>query len=181
VDVLILDGSPAPGGGFGAWLDGLEPALRGRGVGARRIVLRERRIAQCRGCFECWVKTPGRCTTRDDAEEILRAALASDLVVHASPVVMGFVSALLKRAGERFLPVLHPYFRLEGGEFRHRLRYPRYPRLALVHGHEGCDEEDARLLADVYRELARETRTTLAVVASTAAMPEEVADALARA
>ena len=181
MDVLLLDGNPSAGGPFAAWLDELEPALRGRGVGVRRIALRERRIAQCRGCFECWVKTPGRCTTRDDAEEVLRAALTSDVVVHASPVEMGFVSALLKRASERFLPLLHPYFRLERGEFRHRLRYPRSPRLALVHGHEGCDEEDARILADIYRELARETRTTLAVVASTAAAPQEVAHAIARA
>jgi multimeric flavodoxin WrbA len=118
---------------------------------------------------------------RDDAEEVLRAILAADVVVHASPVVMGFVTAVLKRAAERILPLLHPYFRLEDGEFRHRLRYDRYPRLALVHGHEGCDEEDARILSDVYRELARETRSTLALVTSTATTPGEVAHALARA
>jgi multimeric flavodoxin WrbA len=179
--VLILDGSRTEGGRFGAWLDALEPALRGRGVAVRRVALREKRIAQCRGCFECWVKTPGRCTTRDGAEEVLRVLLAADVAVLASPVEMGFVTAVLKRAQERFLPMLHPYFRLDGGEVRHRLRYDHYPRFALVHGHEGCDDEDARVLADVYREFARETGGELALSASTASAPEEVAHALARA
>jgi multimeric flavodoxin WrbA len=181
MEILILDGSPSAGGGFGAWLDALAAALAGGGHAPRRLALRDLRIAQCKGCFECWVKTPGRCAIRDDAPEVLRALLASDLLVLASPVVMGFVTPLLKRAHERLLPQLHPYFGVVKGEIRHRLRYRKYPRLALVHGHEGCDEEDASILAAVYQEVARETHGALALATSTALAPEEVAHALARA
>jgi len=179
--MLILDGSPEAGGEVGAWLDGLERELDHAGHEVRRIPLRELDIAQCRGCFECWVKTPGRCATRDGAAEVLRALLASDVLVLASPVTMGFVSPLLKRAQERFLPILHPYMRVVEGEVHHRLRYARYPRLALVHGHEGCDEEDHRILEEIYRSVALETEVPLVVAVSTAAAPREVAHALARA
>jgi len=181
MEILVLDGNPSAGDGFGAWLDALVPALAAEGHAVRRLALRELRIAQCKGCFECWTRTPGRCGIRDDAPEVLRAVLAAELVVLASPVVMGFVSPLLRRAHERLLPQLHPYLRVVKGEVRHRLRYERYPRLALVHGHEGCDEEDAQILKNVYEEVARETHGTLALAASTALTPEEVAHALARA
>jgi multimeric flavodoxin WrbA len=181
MEFLVLDGSPTPGGSFGAWLDALEPALRSDGHGVRRIALRELRIAQCKGCFECWVKTPGRCSTRDDMPEVLRAALAADTLVLASPVTMGFTSALLKRAQERMLPQFHPFLRLVGGEFRHRFRYARYPRLALVLGSEDCDEEDRSIIEGVYREVAKETHGTLVLAASTQLAPKEVAHALARA
>jgi len=179
--VLILDGSPEAGGPFGAWLAKLEPSLRDEGHEVRRLLLRDLTIAQCQGCFECWTKTPGRCRTRDDAAQLLPAVLESDLVVHASPVKMGFVSPLLKRCQERLLPLLHPYVRLVQGEVHHRLRYAHYPRIALVHGDEGCDEEDARILTDIYRAVALETETKLALVASAAMAPEEVAHALGRA
>ena len=179
MNFLLLDGSPIAGGAFGAWLDDLEPALRSLGHGVRRIALRDRRIAQCRGCFACWVKTPGICAIRDDMPDVLRAVLAADVLTLASPVTMGFTSALLKRAHERMLPQLHPYLRLVGGEIRHRLRYTRYPRLALILGAEGCDEEDHAIVEAIYREIAKETHGTLALAASTANAPEEVAHALA--
>lgn len=181
MDVLVLDGSPDPGGAVEEWLGRLEPALRAAGHRAARIALRRLRISQCRGCFECWVKTPGRCPTLDDMPGVLRAVLAADLLLLASPVTMGFPSALLKRAHERLIPMLHPYLRLVDGEFRHRLRYARYPRLALVLGHEGCDAEDRAIIEAIYREVAKETHGTLALAETTATAPEEVAHALARA
>jgi hypothetical protein len=94
---------------------------------------------------------------------------------------MGMTSALSRRAIERMLPILHPYFEVVGGEVHHRGRYDHYPRMALLYGAEGCDPEDEELLVLLHRKMAVDFKTTLAFAASTARSPEEVSDALARA
>ncbi|HSN90739.1 MAG TPA: hypothetical protein VLS93_05890 [Anaeromyxobacteraceae bacterium] len=180
MQITILDGAEAPGP-MDAWLDALERVLASHGHGVRRFRLRDRALLQCKGCFDCWVKTPGRCGIRDGTEELLRDLLASDLAVVASPTSMGMTTALSRRATERMIPGLHPYFDVVGGELHHRARYDRVPRLALLYGAEGCDREDEELLVLLYRRLALNMRSTLAFAASTSRPPEEVGHALARA
>jgi multimeric flavodoxin WrbA len=179
--VTILDGSPEGGAGIeqiGPRLSALEARLAERSHSVRRLALNELRIAQCRGCFECWIKAPGKCTTRDEAEHLLAAMMGADLFILASPTIMGFPSALLKRATERLLPLLHPYFHSRNGEVHHRARYARYPRLGLLYGEQGCDEEDAQIMEAIYNRLALNYNTTLAFAASTATTPEELCHAI---
>jgi len=178
--VTIFDGAETPGP-MDAWVDAVEGGLAARGHAVRRFRLRDRTLCQCKGCFDCWVKTPGRCSIRDGADELVRELLASDLLVVASPTSMGMTTALSRRASERMIPILHPHFEVVGGEVHHRARYDRYPRMALLHGADGCDREDEELLTLLYRRLATNMRSTLAFVASTSRSPEEVCDALARA
>jgi multimeric flavodoxin WrbA len=47
------------------------------------------KIHHCLGCFNCWVKTPGTCSIHDDEAEVTRRYIASDLVILASPLIMG--------------------------------------------------------------------------------------------
>ncbi len=175
----ILDASPQEGPIEG-WVDDLALGLGARGVAVRRFVLRGMRIQQCTGCFECWVRTPGRCRLRDDAEEMVRGVIASDVFVLASPIVMGFTVALARRAVERLLPLLHPFFDFVGGEIHHRPRYPRRPALALVHDGAGLDAEDEGILELLHQRLASSFQTRLAFVASTRRPVSEACDALAR-
>lgn len=175
----ILDASPAEGP-LSRFVDALAAGLSARGGEVRRLVLRDLSIAQCRGCFRCWTRTPGRCAIRDDAEEVLRAHVAADVVVKASPIVMGMTTSLSRRATERMLPILHPWFESVEGELHHRARYPRRPLLSLVHDGAGLDADDEALLELLHRRMATNMRTRLALVASTARSPEEVSDALAR-
>lgn len=175
----ILDGAAAPGA-FAAYVDALAASLRARGADVARLAGRELTLAQCRGCFGCWTRTPGRCVIRDDGERILREVAAADVMVIASPVEMGLTTALTRRMTERLLPLLHPHFEVVEGEVHHRQRYARRARLALLHGADGVDAEDEEILAVLHRRMALNYGTTLALVASTARGPEEVADALAR-
>jgi multimeric flavodoxin WrbA len=178
--ITILDGAEAPGPMDG-WIDGLERGLGDGGHAVRRFRLREREVGQCRGCFACWTRTPGVCALRDGTEEILREALASDLLVVASPTSMGMTTALSRRGTERLVPILHPHFEVVSGEIHHRARYARHPRMALLYGPEGCDAEDAELLVELYQRLALNMRSSLAYATSTSTTPEEVCHALARA
>lgn len=178
--IALFDGAEEPGP-MDPWLDAVEAGLAADGHAVRRFRLRERTLCQCKGCFECWVKTPGRCGVRDGAAELLQAMLGADLLVLASPTVMGMTTALTRRALERMLPTLHPHFEVTGGELHHRARYPRRAKLALLYGADGLDAEDEALLLLLHQRLAVNMRSSLACAASTARPPEEVCHALARA
>ena len=90
-------------------------------------------IKACRGCFSCWAKTPGRCViANDDQEAILRATAASDLVIWLTPITFGGYSPELKKALDRIIPILLPFFIKVRGETHHPLRYPRRRRLLAI-------------------------------------------------
>jgi multimeric flavodoxin WrbA len=89
-------------------------------------------IKACRGCFSCWVKTPGRCVIQDDEEAILGATAASDRVIWLTPITFGGYSPELKKALDRIIPILLPFFSKVRGETHHPLRYPRARRLLAI-------------------------------------------------
>jgi multimeric flavodoxin WrbA len=107
-------------------------------------------LAPCTGDFECWTRTPGVCRTRDEAQEILRAVRAAGLVVFLSPVVFGGYSADLKKAVDRLLGLIHPFFNERDGLTRHQPRYPDYPPMLFL---GISDRADAEMLA-TFREYA---------------------------
>ena len=85
------------------------------------------RIAPCTGCFGCWAKTPGTCVIDDAGRDVAKSALLCDLLVFFTPVTFGGYSSELKKAVDRLIPLLSPFFMKIGGEIHHRPRYPRYP------------------------------------------------------
>lgn len=90
-------------------------------------------IADCIGCFGCWVRTPGLCVlTRDEGNQLCRAVLEAQTVVMVSRITWGGYSASIKTAADRMLPLLHPDFRRVNGEMHHRMRYSRMPLLRAV-------------------------------------------------
>lgn len=91
------------------------------------INLRDKKIASCLGCFGCWVKTPGECLTDDDGREIAKAVVQSDLVINITPITFGGYSYELKKALDRLIPIISPFFTKIEGEVHHKPRYERYP------------------------------------------------------
>jgi multimeric flavodoxin WrbA len=96
------------------------------------IELRTMQIAACLGCFGCWVKTPGTCVINDDGRETTRKAIQSDLLVWLTPVTFGGYSSELKKALDRIIPILLPYFQSYHGQIHHRMRYKKYPKLLII-------------------------------------------------
>lgn len=102
------------------------------GHSADLLDLAEVRIAPCTGCFGCWVKTPGTCVIDDPGREVTRAALCCDLLVFLTNVTFGGYSSELKKAVDRMIPLLSPFFVRIGDEIHHRPRYPEYPPILGV-------------------------------------------------
>ena len=105
---------------------------KARGWDTKAFALAGMEIKPCRGCFSCWVKTPGRCVIEDDQEAILRETATSDLFIWLTPVTFGGYSPELKKALDRIIPVLLPFFARLHGETHHPLRYPRRRRLLVI-------------------------------------------------
>jgi multimeric flavodoxin WrbA len=178
--IAILNGEPDAASPFDAYVREYAGHLASNGHEVTRLDLRDLDLKGCSGCWGCWVKTPGECVKKDDSVQVCRAILASDLVVWASPMRMGFTSALMKRAQDQMIPLVHPYILIEGGEMHHRARYDHYPRFGLLLASgPGTDAEDIEITRTIWARTARNLKTDLAFTAVTTTPAEEVADELA--
>jgi len=178
--ILILDGSPQSESNSSDWyLKKLIVEMRSKDHDATLIVLRDKFIKYCIGCWACWVKTPGECVFNDDAREVCWKFIHSDLVLMFSPVIMGFSSALLKKMQDRLIPLVHPYGEIVQGENHHKKRYECYPKLGVLLGKtKDTDEEDIGIITDIYRRFALNLKTELCFSGLTEMNVEEVAHAL---
>jgi multimeric flavodoxin WrbA len=109
------------------------------------FILQDMEITHCRGCFGCWVQTPGRCVINDDGREVAKAFIQSDLVALLTPVTFGGYSSELKKALDRVISILAPFFMKIKGEVHHKRRYENYPRLMAVGVLPKPDEESERI------------------------------------
>lgn len=104
-------------------------ALEERSMPVEPYLLAQMDIAPCTGCFGCWIKTPGRCVIHDASAQVTASLVASDLVVLLTPVTFGGYSYHLKKALDRQIGVISPFFKTVHGETHHRGRYRSPPKL----------------------------------------------------
>jgi multimeric flavodoxin WrbA len=94
--------------------------------------LRDLKVADCVGCFGCWVKTPGQCVIDDPAREIAAKIAQSDLLICVSPIVFGGYSYELKKALDRQIPTILPFMKKYKGEIHHPRRYDKRHNIAAI-------------------------------------------------
>ena len=103
-----------------------------RNIEGETIDLLEKEIKACLGCFKCWVQTPGECIINDYARENTRKMIQSDYLVYLSPISYGGYSAELKKALDRKIALISPFFRVYHNEIHHEQRYEKYPNLIVI-------------------------------------------------
>ena len=163
--LLILNGNPDPAdAGWESSLDRYAEERLAAGDTVSRVNLRDLSLRFCTGCWSCWYTTPGLCALKDDMEGLCPQILGADVTVWASPLVMGNVTALTKKAQDRFIPLLHPYFALDRGEVHHRRRYAKNIDMGLlVRPGTGDTAEDIAIVRHLHERLARNGRGRLAL------------------
>jgi hypothetical protein len=144
---LVLNGALAGDEGLGPIEEAVTSDLVALGWTVERVHLRDVFIAYCKGCFDCWVKTPGVCATRDGAGVVTRELAGSSLVVLLSPITFGGYSSELKKAIDRSIGIVSPFFTRLHGEVHHKPRYSRYPSLLGIGVSEDRDPEEAQIFA----------------------------------
>jgi multimeric flavodoxin WrbA len=178
--ITILNGNPnGERASFDEYLNNLSEQLSSSGHEVNNLKLREMDLAYCIGCLECWVKTPGICKVDDDGRNVSKAYINSDFVLFASPVIMGFYSALLKMMTDKFVGHVHPYGVFVEGEVHHAPRYEKYPTGGLLlEKNSETDEGDIQIISNIHSRTMLNFKSSLAFTKLTVDPIEEVADAI---
>ena len=114
-------------------LDLLSQALRERGERDLRVFeLATTPLAYCQGEFDCWVKTPGLCRARDAEQDIVRAIHDAERLVCLDEATFGGYSYTLKRAIDRMICLISPFFEKRMSLTHHEARYGQAASLHAV-------------------------------------------------
>lgn len=90
------------------------------------------KFAHCKGCFFCWLKTPGRCVIKDGLMHMGALMGASSEVTIISENTYGGYSEAVKRALDRSISTSLPFFTYRGGRLHHRRRYKNRFHLRVI-------------------------------------------------
>jgi len=161
IRLAVLDGERPGENLLGPLREALKAEASRRGWEFRPQFLRDLRIAPCNGCYGCWIQTPGICVQDDDARPLAAEVIGAHVLAVLTPVTFGCYSSTAKRAIERMLPLLSPFFETVGGEVHHTRRYPRFPDYLALGVQREPDEEGARLFADLARRNAVNIRSRI--------------------
>lgn len=147
MNVVVLDGSPRDSRGASARALAAETGALARSGGhdVTAFALDGLDIKPCRGCFACWVKHPGTCAIADDEEPVLRAMASADVLIWVTPVTFGGYAPALKKALDRFIPTILPFFVIRSGEVHHPPRYERRRSLLVLGTRPAPDAEAERI------------------------------------
>ncbi len=103
------------------------------------------KLGYCQGEFDCWLRTPGRCKIHDAEQAITAAIPRADAVVLLSALSFGGFSHVEKRAVDRLICLLSPFFEHRNSLTHHEGRYAHYPRLYAVGWLPAPDPEQAAI------------------------------------
>jgi len=124
------------------------------------IFLVDKNIGHCKGCFGCWIQTPGTCVITDDMQELTKKFMDSDIVVMATPVYVDGVSGILKTFMDRMIPIVDPHFtKDEKGETRHVKRHEKYPKVVVISNCGFPDMDHFQVISHHIGRMARNIHT----------------------
>jgi multimeric flavodoxin WrbA len=89
-------------------------------------------VKDCKGCWTCWWKTPGRCIYKD-LNEFYHQYITADKAIYFSKVTKGFVTGNMKTLFDRMIPLYLPYTTYKTGESMHVPRYEKYPDIEFYY------------------------------------------------
>ena len=131
--ILVFNGSPRKSKGttdilLEAFIEGAKES--GAEVEKHHIV--DLNIGGCRGCFNCWWVTPGKCVQRDDMDTLLPAIADADIMLIGTPIYGRNVTHYVQRLMERTFSFSLPEMVIQEGETRHPGRKRKFPHLVFA-------------------------------------------------
>lgn len=131
MNIIIMDGTDE-NDNFGEKITSILKNLLSDDFKIKNVTLRNIDIKPCRGCFHCWIQSPGECIIKDSALDITKQLIQADILVYVTPIVFGGYSFHLKKALDRSISLISPFFTKIDGETHHKTRYDNYPNLIVI-------------------------------------------------
>lgn len=116
-----------------------------------RIISDNGKIKHCKGCFECWIKTPGKCVINDGYQNIGEIFSRADKITIISKCCYGGYSPFVKNVLDRCISFLLPFFKIVGNEVHHSMRYEKKIRMEVHFYGENIDEEERDIADELVR------------------------------
>lgn len=107
------------------------------------------KLAYCQGEFDCWVVSPGRCRSEDVEQEIVAAIHDAEALVLLGPVTFGGHGYTQKRAVDRLICLLSPFFEKRVHLTHHGHRYDKPASLFVLGWQREPDAAQAQTFADL--------------------------------
>ncbi|WP_163338912.1 flavodoxin family protein [Desulfopila sp. IMCC35008] len=139
--IVSLLGSPRKKGNSTQLAGIVTSTLKEKGNSVTEYFLNELVFKGCQACMACKGKSES-CVVKDDLAPVLEAVKEADVIMMATPVYWGEISAQLKSFIDRTYSYLTPGFMTE--EIKHRL--PKGKKLVFIQS-QGAPQE---LYADVF-------------------------------
>lgn len=98
--VLGINGSPRIGGNTDILLDKVLEGAKTKAAQTEKIILNNLKFFPCQECEN--IKDDGSCIVKDDMQPIYRKIEESDVIILASPIFFGSLSAQTKMMIDRF-------------------------------------------------------------------------------
>lgn len=141
MDIVYVSGSPRSGGNSDFLAQYFLRQCCDKGAEVTSYYLNKLTYRGCQACDQC--KTVAeKCTLKDDLSPLLDHIFVADLVVFASPVYYGDVSAQLKGLIDRTYSYLKPGYMAK--EHPNRLEVPKKLVFIITQGHR-----DEAVFADI--------------------------------
>ena len=118
--VLVFNSSPRKEKGNTALI--LNPFIEGMREAGAEVDLYynyDLKIKPCRGCFNCWLKTPGVCSQKDDMQWLIPKMRDADVLVYATPLYSYGMNGQMKNLIDRMIVLAEPFMEVAEGRSRH--------------------------------------------------------------
>jgi len=159
--ITIFNGSPRAENGNTHFM--VEQFIKGAeqaGAEVENIFLAKKKINPCKGCFSCWLKTPGKCVIKDDMAELLEKFADLDIIVFATPLYVDNVTGIMKNFMDRIIPLGDPHIEKdENGESVHVNKLGNVPKLVVISNCGFPEQSHFQVLELLFKRIARNMRT----------------------
>ena len=98
--ILGISGSPRIGGNTDILLDKLLEGAKSKGAKVEKIILNKLKFSGCQECDN--IKDDGTCIVKDDMQDIYNKIKGTDVLILASPIFFGSLTAQTKMMIDRF-------------------------------------------------------------------------------
>jgi len=105
-NVLVINGSTRINGNTDILINKIIEGSRDTGVNIKLIELRNKKIANCIGCYKCLRES--KCSFQDDMTEIRDEINKAELLIFASPLYWWGITGLMKTFIDRLFFYYHP-------------------------------------------------------------------------